>query len=150
MNTKLLTLLIVAVLGFNGLVKAQQDGFGLGMILGDPTGISIKYYMNDENAVDGAVSWNLNGGWFNVHADYLRHWYVFDLSEGELPVYAGVGGRIGFGDQVRVGIRIPLGITYKFDNAPFDIFLEIVPEMDLVPATVFNMQGGIGFRYFFN
>jgi len=150
MKTKLTTLLIIAVIGFTGIAKAQQDGFGLGLIFGDPTGISMKYYYNEENAVDGAVSWNFNGNWFNIHADWLHHWYLIDVSQGELPLYAGVGGRLGFGDQVRVGIRIPVGLSYNFDNAPFDIFLEVVPEMDIVPGTQFNMQGGIGGRYFFN
>jgi len=150
MRTKITILLIITFLGINGIANAQQDGFGLGLIFGDPTGISMKYFLNEENAIDGAVAWNLNGNWFNIHADYLHHWYLIDVSSGELPLYAGIGGRIGFGDQVQVGIRIPVGLEYKFDNAPFDIFLEVVPEMDLTPATQFNMQGGIGGRYFFN
>lgn len=151
MKTKFITLIIIAVLGFTGISKAQQDGFGLGLIFGEPTGISMKYFLNEENAIDAALAWNLNsGGWFNIHADYLHHWYLINVSSGELPLYAGIGGRLGFGNQVRVGIRIPVGLSYHFDGAPFDVFIEVVPEMDLTPATQFNMQGGIGGRYYFN
>jgi len=110
----------------------------------------MKYYLNEENAVDGAVAWNLNNNQFNVHADWLHHWYLIDVSQGELPLYAGVGGRIGFGDQIRVGFRIPVGLSYNFENAPFDVFLEVVPGMDLTPATKFSMDGGIGGRFYFN
>jgi len=50
---------------------------------------------------------------------------------------------------MKVGVRIPVGINYIFAKAPLDIFLEIVPMLELVPRTEFNLNGGIGIRYFF-
>jgi len=34
-------------------------------------------------------------------------------------------------------------------EAPLDIFFELVPLIGLVPATDFEVNGGIGIRYFF-
>jgi len=48
-----------------------------------------------------------------------------------------------------VGLRIPVGLEYIFSGERVDIFLEIVPLLDLVPDTDFSLNGGIGVRYFF-
>lgn len=149
MKKIILLLLFITVAVFYA--DAQSRPFGLGLIVGEPTGISMKYWINDNNAVDGAVAWNYtNNGFFHVHADYLWHWTdLIQVDEGTLPVYVGVGGRIGFGNEIRVGARIPVGIEYIFENEAFDVFLEVAPLLDLTPGTQFNMQGGIGGRYFF-
>lgn len=141
-------LLIAAAHSF---VQAQDKGFGLGIILGEPTGISGKQWLTQNTAVDGAAAWNFgNGGYLHLHADYLIHNYdVFTVKEGRLPLYFGVGGRIGFGDDVLFGLRGVVGVAYQFSGAPFDAFLEIAPIMDLVPGTKFHVHGGIGARFYF-
>lgn len=53
------------------------------------------------------------------------------------------------GGHTRLGIRFPVGLTYMFDGAPVDIFLEAAPALDIVPGTSFDINGGLGFRYFF-
>jgi hypothetical protein len=37
-----------------------------------------------------------------------------------------------------------------FADAPVDIFLELVPILDLAPETDFDLGGGIGARFWFN
>ena len=147
MKKFLLAAIVLVMLGSTA--KAQVDGFGLGLIFGNPTGISAKYFMNEKNAIDGALAWSLNGDWMQIHADYLWHFYVIDVSKGEMPFYVGAGAKFGIGDDFHLGVRIPLGIAYHFENAPLDIFLEIVPGMDLTPDTDFELDGGIGIRYYF-
>jgi len=141
-------ILVSAVSSFS---VAQDKGFGLGIILGEPTGISGKYWLSANSAIDGAAAWNFgNGGYLHVHGDYLLHNYdVFKVKEGRLPLYYGIGGRIGFGDDTVVGLRGVVGIAYLFSGAPVDAFLEIAPIMDLVPGTSFHVQGGIGARFYF-
>ena len=65
-------------------------------------------------------------------------------------IYVGIGGRVVLADNPSFGIRIPVGIDYLFADAPIDIFLELVPIMDLSPKTDFGIGGGIGIRYWFN
>lgn len=147
MKKFLVAAIVFIMLG--SIAKAQVDGFGLGLIFGNPTGISAKYFMNEKNAVDGALAWSLGGDWMQIHADYLWHFYVLDVNKGELPLYVGAGAKVGIGDDFHLGIRVPLGIAYHFSSAPLDIFLEIVPGMDLTPDTEFEIDGGIGIRYYF-
>lgn len=142
---------------------AQPDmgrrGFGLGIILGEPTGISVKKWIDKDSAIDGAAAWAFSGsGSFQVHADYLQHVYnLIDTSaiDGRLPFYYGLGGRVKFHDEhdgmrkTWVGLRIPLGLTYLPDHQPFDVFFELVPVLDLSPSTDFSLTAAIGGRFYF-
>lgn len=131
--------------------KAQEAGFGAGVILGEPTGISLKNWLTDNTAVDFGIAWSFtHNGSLHLHADFLVH--NFDLTKvekGSLAVYYGIGGRFKSQKRERVGVRFPLGLCYIPEKAPFDIFLEIAPLLDLAPATEFGLTGGIGIRYYF-
>jgi hypothetical protein len=131
------------------------NGFGIGVILGEPTGLSLKHWLDDEQAIDAAAAWSFSGrNSFQFHADYLFHRYDLLDSVGasdEFPVYYGVGGRLKAkddDDHVVFGVRIPLGITYLFAEAPFDIFAEVVPVLDLAPDVDVHLNAAIGFRFY--
>ena len=130
----------------------QSRGFGLGIVIGEPTGLSAKLWTSSSNALDFAAAWSFKGdGHLLLQADYV--WHSFDLirvSSGRLPLYYGIGGRVIFADDPLVGVRIPVGLNYQFATAPIDIFVEIVPILDLIPSTDFDLGGGLGVRFWFN
>ncbi|KAB2881116.1 hypothetical protein F9K33_02625 [bacterium] len=132
-------------------LSAQDHGFGLGIIVGDPTGINGKLWMSPNTAFDAAAAWDLgkNGG-IQVHGDFLIHKYnLITVQSGKLPVYFGMGGLIGLHDKKAIGMRGPVGLDYLFATAPVDIFIELVPVFVLIPKTDFTFNGAIGVRYFF-
>lgn len=141
---------LVAVI-FSGTVIAEEKEFGLGIILGEPTGISLKKWIGSKAAIDGGIAWSFgNGGSFHLHVDYLLHDFnQFDVEKGKLPLYYGIGVRIMAADKSKIGVRIPVGICYIFEKAPLDIFLELGPILDLAPDVKFGFTGCIGARYFF-
>lgn len=131
-------------------------------MVGEPTGISAKYWIHSNQAIQGGAAYSLRREFFQVQADYL--WTVADLLDrrkrreagpgaeamGMFPVYAGAGGRLSVREEdIEAGVRVPIGLTYLFHRAPVDVFLEIVPGMRLVPETSFDLQGGLGARYYF-
>jgi len=127
---------------------------GAGVIVGEPTGGSLKYWLNDSMAIDGAVGWSSHDNTdLYVHSDVL--WHNFDLipvSKGRLPVYFGAGGLVRFRDNNKdnqAGVRAPVGLSYMFENTPVDIFAEIGPALDVTPHTRGEVTGGIGIRYWF-
>jgi hypothetical protein len=144
-------ILALALVLFSGVARSQEKGFGLGIILGEPTGISAKKWLDDNSALDGAVAWSLvTPSSFHLHADYLYHNFnIFNVKKGKLPLYFGIGFRIRIGDEDRVGIRIPVGICYIFEQSPLDIFFELGPVLDLTPATRLRLTSSVGIRYFF-
>ena len=127
---------------------------GAGIIVGEPTGASLKYWVNNTVAVDGAFGWSLHDDSdFYLHSDVL--WHNFDLipvSQGRLPVYFGVGGLVRFRDDNKdnqVGVRVPVGLSYMFNNAPVDVFVEVAPAIDVAPNVRGEVTGGVGIRYWF-
>ena len=130
---------------------AQDRPLGLGVILGEPSGISFKSWLGKWTAWDAGIAWSIDGeDALHLHGDYLLHDFgLFEVDEGKLGLYYGIGGRLRIEDNSRLGVRIPVGLEYMFEGAPVDIFFELVPLLDLAPDTEFLMNGGIGARYFF-
>jgi hypothetical protein len=127
--------------------------FEAGLILGEPTGASLKYWLSDTFAVDGAVGWSFHDETdLHLHSDVLWHNFdVFDVSKGQLPLYVGVGARVKFRDNRDdlVGIRVPVGINYLFENSPVSLFLEVAPVIDVAPSVRGGFTAGIGARFRF-
>jgi Protein of unknown function (DUF3996) len=147
---KFLIIFITIILTTN--ISSQSRGIGLGIIVGEPTGISFKYWMSSTTAIDAALAWSfIDEGAFHIHGDYIFHnMRLISVPEGMLPFYYGIGARIKTANDTKFGIRVPLGLAYLFNNAPIDIFLEVVPILDLTPKTDFAINAALGARYYFN
>tara|TARA_R110000868_G_scaffold259361_5_gene517348 strand:+ start:119014 stop:119484 length:471 start_codon:yes stop_codon:yes gene_type:complete len=137
---------------FSSEILAQSKGSnGLGLMIGDPTGISFKSWTSSKNAFDLGAAWSLeNNGGVSIHGDYLWHSWL-NVEKGNLAFYYGIGARARFieNNDTSLGARIPLGITYLFADAPLDLFIEVAPVVDLIPDTDANGDGAIGLRYYF-
>ena len=151
MIRSIVSFLLTAVLLYSTAV-AQEKNLGLGVIAGEPTGISGKLWTEKHTALDAAAAWSFGKeGKLHLHGDYLFfNFNLFNVGNGQLPLYYGIGGKLKIGGDSNVGLRIPLGLNYIFANAPLDVFFEIVPVLDLLPGTEFDLNGGVGIRYFFN
>lgn len=125
--------------------------FGIGIMVGEPTGVSVKTWMSANSAIGLGAAWSLAGSneAVHLHADYLQHSWFSNVDNGQLAFYFGLGGRIIFASDAEAGIRIPLGLNYVFESAPFDIFVEAVPILNLTPDTDFAGNGAAGIRYYF-
>ena len=67
-----------------------QDGIGLGVILGEPTGFTFKTWTSRNTAVDAAAAWSFSeNGSFQLHADYLINPFA-------MPKPRGISGRYSF------------------------------------------------------
>ncbi len=148
---KFIILLIIVFQCFALGVEPAGQGFGIGVIVGEPTGISFKNWLTTNTAVDGGAAWSFEGkDAFHLHADYLFHNdKLTEVEKGKLLFYYGLGARLKLQDKSRLGVRIPLGVDYLLQETPLDFFLEIVPIMDLVPDTELEFNGGFGVRLFF-
>lgn len=130
---------------------ARAD-IGIGIIAGEPTGFSFKWWNDDDTAIDAAVGWSLGDNDFYAHCDYLWHRMIEDEKiGGSAPLYYGIGARIILGDEKasKFGVRIPIGVDYRFDNGRFDVFVEIAPVFNVLPETDFDLSGGVGARFYF-
>lgn len=122
--------------------------FGIGLELGEPTGVNAKWFLSDSGALDFGLGYIYRhyyaGDGLNLYADYLWHPFVFTKTEGfELPFYFGVGGRFwsfDYGcdkngnnciyDASSLGVRAPVGIAFDFNKIPLDVFIQLTPVLD--------------------
>jgi hypothetical protein len=95
MFKRIIFITIIFILNTNN-TSGQSKGFGAGIMLGEPTGISLKNWISKTNAWDAGVAWGFGeNGAFHLHGDYLWHKYdLIKVDKGILPMYYGVGGFI--------------------------------------------------------
>lgn len=155
---KLLAIVFLATFltfSFHTLSQAQDTSkdLGIGFMVGEPTGLSLKSWTGGNNAFDLGLAWSLGRyDAINIHGDYLWHNYnVFsEVDEGTLPLYYGIGGRLILAENdAIIGARVPVGINYLFEDSPIGLFLEVAPVINLVPSTDFDVDGGLGVRFYF-
>jgi tetratricopeptide (TPR) repeat protein len=142
----------------NANTKAENPGpvvgggnFGIGLELGEPGtyGATGKYWLDQQSAFQGEVK--LNGGALFQFA-YL--WHDFDLihpKSGAFPFYIGIGGDLAVGGGIAAAVEAPVGITYLFQRSqiPIDIYIQVEPTFWVTPATLFQVVGNLGARYYF-
>jgi hypothetical protein len=127
--------------------------FGAGLVVGEPTGPTAKFWISDAVAIDATMGWSLRDD-RNIYLNADILWHNFDLipaARGRAAVYFGAGPSIEFrhNDDNRFGVRGPVGISYFPENTPVDIFVEIAPILDFSPGLRGDFNAGIGVRYWF-
>ena len=152
---RLVLLLAVLAAGLSIAVAAPEPGgIGLGLIGGEPSGLSAKTWAGSHVGFDAAVAWSVwHYAALHVHADVLLHTrnMVYE-GIGFLPLYAGLGGRVKLSsgsNPLLVGARVPFGAEYVLPILPLGLFLEVVPVVDVIPSIGLNWNGAAGFRYYF-
>lgn len=152
MKRKLIIIFLLILIATNALALERKK-FGFGVMAGDPTGLTAKYMINSKTGIDVAIGWKTSGdNEFYISSDYLLHLYdLIKIPGGVSPLYFGGGLRFIDRDKKdnKFGIRIPVGVEYLFLNNSFGAFGELVPILDLTPDTEFDLEFGVGIRYFF-
>jgi hypothetical protein len=147
--------------------------FGLGLELGEPSGLNGKYFLSPSGALDFGVGYIYQyyyyGDGLHIYADYL--WHPTSLASAqafELPFYIGGGlrlwdfnycylGNCGYSSSA-IGIRVPIGIAFDFNRVPLDFFIQLVPVVDFITGTYYDqyrdrthlgIDFSVGIRYWF-
>lgn len=128
---------------------SPDKGRGIGILIGEPTGLSAKMWTSSSTAFDGGLAWSFGkNGRLHFHADYL--WHNFNMiHHKQFSLYFGTGAEINLGSLPAIGLRGVAGIVYFFKDIPLDAFFEIVPVFTLLPGTGMSGGAGIGLRWFF-
>lgn len=122
----------------------------VGLILGDPTGLSYRQETSGGEAIAAAVDLAHIGEGLSLHVDWIRH--EPSLRSGALEFYWGLGGdlsiRGGPGSDVGLAFRIPLGLDIEFERRVAHLFLQLVPKVPL-PNLDVKLDAAIGLRFAF-
>jgi hypothetical protein len=146
--------------------STDKGTFGVGIILGEPTGFTAKLYLKDDRAIQAAVGSAFIGGGLQLHGDYLFHPYILQSRPSYvLPFYIGPGIRLidytsGRSDSsgastsaFALGARGVVGLLFDFKDVPIDVFVEVagVLEYEFRSGAGFalRLNAGAGVRYYF-
>jgi hypothetical protein len=128
---------------------------GYGIMLGNPSGLSAKFWFSNQIAIDGALG--VDRGELDAHVTFLYHdhsllqqWNIPEPTNTDMSLYVGAGPRFLFADNDEFGIRFPVGVTFFPRSTPWEFFAELAPVLRLTPDTGFNGDFGIGARYYFD
>ncbi|MBL0219907.1 MAG: hypothetical protein IPQ07_39330 [Myxococcales bacterium] len=165
MRFALALLLVVCVTGTamaedEAPTRAEKGTLGIGLILGEPTGISAKLYLKDDQALQAAVGFAFYGGGLHLHVDYVFHPLILQNKDSfVLPFYFGPGVRVidyrsgrdtAF---VAVGLRVVGGLLFDFKAIPLDAFVEVAGVLEYGFAdgegAGLALNAAAGARYYF-
>lgn len=143
--------------------SASSGNFGLGIMLGEPSGITAKYWLSRTQAFDVGLSYSFDDDYFALLSNYLWHFPALFGARGsvgsQFVPYLGIGGVLAFDDEgpfgrrrgqdIAVGARIPLGVEFLPRAVPLGIFAELAPGVGLIPEVFGFLQGEVGGRFYF-
>jgi hypothetical protein len=164
-----LATIVVALLSTVGECNAQGPRgkeFGFGIIIGEPLGLTAKYWVNKENA----LVFDIGASYFGAprfQVDYLWHLNVFQSQI--VKLYAGPGLGLGFGTEgsgfwykdkyhrgywiyreegLGVAMRVMVGVNIIPRNTPIEIFFELGPNMGVIPNFGVGLDAAVGIRFY--
>jgi hypothetical protein len=137
------------VFGWEG---GYRDGYydpacNNGRYYNDHRGYCDDYYYDYYDRGRYGRGWNN----FHLHADYLFHNFSAIRSSERFPLFYGPGVNMNFwrGEFLELGVRGDFGIAWLPRRAPMDVFLELAPVVNLFPYARFDVNVGLGTRFYF-
>ena len=140
--------------------RAEKGTVGVGIIIGEPTGISARLYVKDDQALQAAAGFAFIGGGLHLHADYVFHPVILQSRDSfVLLTYLGPGARlIQYRDgreasYVALGFRGVGGLLFDFKDNPLDAFVEVAGVLeygfDADEGFGLALNAAAGVRYYF-
>ena len=147
---KATVVLLLAAACFSS-ARAEEGAkkFGIGIILGEPAALDARYWISHDNAMDFNIGWGRSSFW--LQGSYLWHnWSLINgTSDLDMPLYYGAGVFVGGGSgSAGFGVLGTIGLDFILKKAPFDFFVELGPEAQIVSSGGLYFHGGIGARFY--
>jgi hypothetical protein len=134
---------------------ARAD-FGLGLFLGDPTGLDVKIGLGSRSALDIVLGFNTyrDGRGNYGHLTYLVTPLIGHGDAVLVPLRFGIGVALyGTSDDLDFAVRAPFEIALRMRHAPLEFYGEIALALTLFDpgedSLQTDVQGGLGLRVYF-
>jgi len=126
---------------------SERREFGIGLILGEPSGLQGQFFWSRRAAIDVTAAWSWND-WFMGMADFQVYDYFWDAPR-EWQWFYGLGTYLAVpeNEDGTFGVRVPLGIRYHFPHSAIDAFAEVAPALQVLPDTEAEFFGGLGVTF---
>jgi hypothetical protein len=153
------TLASVIVVSMLAIAAPARADVGLGVFIGEPTGLDLKLGLSHRSALDLVIGWDTyrDNRDHYAHLTYLVTPFVGVGDSILVPLRLGIGGAIyddrDFDNGTNVAVRAPLEIGLKFRRSPIEIYGEIALKLTFIDDNENNdtidIDGGVGIRFYF-
>lgn len=163
MRRLLFLISVIMIVGTSAFAQSPQGKkFGFGIMLGDPSGLTAKYWIKPHNA----WVFDLGSSYFGsprIDVDYVWHFNAFNSKI--VSLYAGPGGTIGFGkghgfwyqnsqgfyvheNSTGFGIRGIFGVNFVPRRTPLEMFFEVGMLVGITPSFGSAVDAAFGIRFY--
>jgi hypothetical protein len=135
---------------------------GIGLIVGQPTGLDVKLDLQRKTALDFVIGWNDfdddRGRDGYAHVAFLVNLANVRGRSVIVPFRLGIGGAVfddndNFGDDINIAVRAPFEVGFRFRSTPLEIYGELALVIVLLDENDnhddVDIDGGIGLRVYF-
>jgi hypothetical protein len=151
MRKLLLTTVIFGAVLAARATPARAD-FGLGLFLGEPTGLDFKIGIGPRSGLDIVLGFNTfrDGRDGYGHLTYLVTPLIAQGDAVTVPLRVGIGAAVfGTSNDLNVAVRAPFEIGLRLRRSPLEFYGEIALALVFVDPVGLDVQGGLGFRVYF-
>ncbi|MFM6929241.1 MAG: hypothetical protein ACKOX6_12310, partial [Bdellovibrio sp.] len=137
---KSLTVMTLALAFLTG--NSAHAESALGIVIGDPTGLSGRTNLDAEHSIEGALAVTSE----HYHGLHLHGTYLWDQArtfhlQNSKPIYMyyGLGARIISIDrdkhdgEIALAARAPIGVLMKINNPNLEFFGELAAALNVTP-----------------
>ncbi len=144
-----IALILVIALPLVAAKPARVNGIGAGLTLGYPSGLTVRYGMDNFRFFGNITNRYAAGAYLDLGALYD----IFSFEISGVPFYFNAGAQFGLGYYVdnpfEMSANGVIGVSYYFDKQPIELFLNVAPGYTFLGTTGFDIKGGIGGVWYF-
>ncbi|GJQ63151.1 MAG: hypothetical protein SCALA702_22040 [Melioribacteraceae bacterium] len=133
-------------------LSAADRNIGIGILLGNPSSMVLKYKLESNHYISGGIGYApFTDSGIVIHADYLHRDFDLFPQLQYMNFYYGFGVRLSDEEKgLGVGARGVVGAFLKHRTIPLEVFFETAPVFRLFPDTELGLDFGVGIHYFFD
>ena len=166
MNPKIILVICIVIISLPFSSSAQGPrgkDFGFGIVIGEPLGLTAKYWISNENSLAA----NVGSSFFGYpRLDVIYMWDMSVFNSDIVKLETGIGPSLGFGrsnsiifvndrgrwwyrnDETGFGIDTRFGINIIPRKTPLEIFLNIGLLVGFTPNFGAGVESSIGLRFY--
>ena len=159
-RSKIIPLVLFSSLMLPGFASAKT--WGLGAVIGAPTGFSANYFLSESRTVHTTLAYDFSGD-DEVQLASHYQWRMNNLNFETLKLgwFYGVGARFALIDHdhkhnhhddhedIELGPSATLGLFHEFASAPLELFLKGNLTVNVIEDTDVDIDGMLGLHYNF-
>ncbi len=135
--------------------------WGLGAVIGDPTGLSTNYFINDNRTIHTTLAYDLNSdNDLRLTSHYTLRVNNLNFEKLNLGWFYGMGAQISLENHdhnnhhhdhkdVEFGPSGTIGLFHEFTKTPLEFFLKGNLTVNVISHTNADLDGMLGLHYNF-